>query len=80
MMLAMAELSDTNDFSWHYNELLEAFNNSKQKESLEEEFKELMNKYSMVQARGTAAVSSSHAGQRISMSSQQAAQNKNPMV
>jgi hypothetical protein len=79
MMLAMAELSDTNDFSWHYNELLEAFNNSKQKESLEEEFKELMNKY-MVQARGTAAVSSSHAGQRISMSSQQAAQNKNPMV
>jgi hypothetical protein len=70
---AMEKLSDTDDyrgsrkaFNWYYNELSKAFNNSKQKECLEEEFKLLINKF-MVQARGTAAVPSSHVGQIILM-------------
>jgi hypothetical protein len=46
----MEELSDTEDYhdsrkvlSRHYNDLSEAFNNSKEKDTLEEEFKEIMN-------------------------------------
>ena len=69
----MEELSDTEDYqdsrkvlSRHYNELSEAFNNSKEKESLEAEFKKVMNDYT-VRARGTAAASSSSKGHRISM-------------
>jgi hypothetical protein len=70
----MEEFSDMDDdyrdsrkvLSRHYNELSEAFNNSKEKESLETEFKILMNQF-IVRARGTAAVSSSAVGQRVSM-------------
>jgi hypothetical protein len=58
----MEELSDIDNYrdsrkvlSQHYNELSEAFNNSKQKECLEEEFKTLMNK-STIRARGFCCV------------------------
>jgi hypothetical protein len=69
----MEELSDTEDYrdsrqvlSCHYNELSEAFNNSKEKDSLEDEFKTIMNDY-IVRARTTAAIPFSSKGQRISM-------------
>jgi hypothetical protein len=69
----MEELTDDEDYrdsrqvlSCHYNALSEAINNSKQKESLEEEFKILMNQFT-VRARGSASVPSSHVGQIISM-------------
>jgi hypothetical protein len=69
----MEELSDTEDYrdsrqvlSRHYNELSEAFNNSKEKESSEDEFKKIMNDY-IVRARTTAALPSSCKGQCISM-------------
>jgi hypothetical protein len=69
----MEELTDDEDYrdsrkvlSRHYNELSEAINNSKEKESLEEEFKILMNQFT-VRARGSASVPLSHIGQRISM-------------
>jgi hypothetical protein len=61
----MEELSNTEDYrnsrkvlSCHYNKLSDTFNNSKQKECLEEEFKTLMNQF-IVRARGTTAVVSS---------------------
>jgi hypothetical protein len=48
----MGELSDKEDYqdsrkvlSCHYNKLSEAFNNSKEKECLEEEFRTLMNQF-----------------------------------
>jgi len=70
---AMEELSDTEDYghsrkvlSRHYNELSEAFNNSKEKESLEVEFKQVMNDFIM-KARGTAAIPLSSQGTRVSM-------------
>ena len=70
---AMEELSDTEDYrdsrrvlSRHYNELSEAFNNSKAKESLEVEFKTIMNDF-IVRARGSAAVPSTSKGNRVSM-------------
>jgi hypothetical protein len=69
----MEEFSDTDDYgdsrkvlSRHYNELSEAFNNSKEKETLESEFKIVMNQFT-VRARGSAALSSSLVGQRVSM-------------
>jgi hypothetical protein len=68
------QLSDTDDYndsrkvlSLHYNDLSEAFTNSKDKESLELEFKDVMNAF-IVRARGTAVVpTSSMVGQRVSM-------------
>jgi hypothetical protein len=61
----MEVLSSTKDYrdsrnvlSRHYNELSEAFNNSKEKESLEVKFKKIMNDF-IVRARGTAAIPSS---------------------
>jgi hypothetical protein len=69
----MEELSDTEDYrdsrkvlSRHYNELPEAFNNSKEKESLEVEVKKIMNDF-IVRARGTAAIPSTSQGNCISM-------------
>jgi tryptophan synthase beta subunit len=69
----MEEVSDTEDYrdsrrvlSRHYNELSEAFNNSDEKDTLEEEFKEIMNQY-IGRARGTALIPSSLKGHRISM-------------
>jgi hypothetical protein len=70
---SIEELSDDEDYrdsrrvlSRHYNELSEAFNNSKMKETLETEFKTIMNEY-IVKARGTAAVPSTSQGNRVSM-------------
>jgi hypothetical protein len=69
----MEELSDTEDYghsrkvlSRHFNELSEAFNNSKEKESLEVEFQKIMNDF-IIKARGSAAIPSSSQGQRVSM-------------
>jgi hypothetical protein len=69
----MEELSDTEDYghsrkvlSRHYNELSEAFNNSRAKESLEHDFMRVMNEF-IVKARGSAIVVSSSKGQRVSM-------------
>jgi hypothetical protein len=70
---AMEELSDMEDYqesrkvlSRHYNELSEAFNNSKEEETLESEFMKVMND-SIVCARGSVAVAASLKGRRISM-------------
>jgi len=70
---SIEELSDDEDYrdsrrvlSRHYNELSEAFNNSKMKETLEEEFKVIMNQY-IVKARGSAAIPSTSQGTRVSM-------------
>jgi hypothetical protein len=69
----MKEFSDTDDYgnsrkvlSQHYNELSEAFNNSKGKETLESEFNIVMNQFT-VQARGSTTLSSLLVGQRVSM-------------
>ncbi len=69
----MEELSNTKDYreyrnvlSRHYNKLSEAFNNSKEKESFEVEFKKIMNDF-IVRARGTAAIPSTSQGNHISM-------------
>ena len=69
----MEELSDTEDYqesravlSRHFNEMSDAFTNSKQKESLEKEFMDVMNSFT-VRARGSAAAPSSSQGQRVSM-------------
>jgi hypothetical protein len=69
----MEELSDTEDYSHsrkvlsrHYNELSEAFNNSKAKETLEAEFMRVMNDFT-VRARGSASVVSTSVGHRVSM-------------
>ena len=58
---SIEELSDNEDYrdsrrvlSRHYNELSEAFNNSKEKESLEVEFKEIVNDF-IVKACGRVA-------------------------
>ena len=70
---SIVELSDNEDYhdlrrvlSRHYNELSEAFNNSRMKETLEEEFKVIMNEY-IVKARGSAAIPSTSQGTRVSM-------------
>jgi hypothetical protein len=70
---AMEEVSDAGDYdhsqkvlSRHYNELSEAFNNSKQKESLEVEFMQVMNDF-IIKARGSAAIVSTTIGNRVSM-------------
>jgi hypothetical protein len=52
--------------SRHWNEMSEAFTNSKEKETLEQEFIEVMNKF-IVRARGSAAVPFSSQGHRVSM-------------
>ena len=52
--------------SRHYNEISEAFTNSKEKESLEREFMDVMNEF-IVRARGFAAAPPSSQGQRVSM-------------
>ena len=69
----MEELSDTEDYghlrkvlSRHFNELSEAFHNSKDKELLEVEFKKIMNDFT-IKARGSAAIASSSQGERVSM-------------
>ena len=63
-MNSIEELSDNKGYrdsrrvlSQHYNELSEAFNNSKMKETLETEFKVIMNEY-IVKAGGSAAIPS----------------------
>jgi hypothetical protein len=67
------ELSDAEDYqdsrnvlSRHYNEMSEAFNNSKEKETLEKEFMKIMNNFT-VRARGTADAPPSSKGHRVSM-------------
>jgi hypothetical protein len=67
------ELSDTEDYQdsrkvilRHCNKLAEAFNNSKEKHSLEEEFMKIMNDY-IVCAHGTATIPSLSKGHQISM-------------
>jgi hypothetical protein len=70
---AMEEVSDVDDYGdsrkvlsrHYYNEVSEAFNNSKEKETLETEFKIVMNQFT-VRARGGAALTSSLVGQRVS--------------
>lgn len=69
----MEELSDTEDYqdsrhvlSRHYNELSEAFTNSKDKEKLEKEFMKIMNDFT-VRARGATSATSSSKGHRVSM-------------
>ena len=70
---SIEELTDDEDYrdsrrvlSRHYNELSEAFNNSRRKEALEEEFKVVMNEFT-VKARGSAAIPSTSQGTRVSM-------------
>jgi hypothetical protein len=70
---SIEELTDDEDYhdsrrvlSRHYNELSEAFINSRMKETLETEFKVIMNEY-IVKARGTAAIPSTSQGNRVSM-------------
>jgi hypothetical protein len=67
------EISDQEDhpdsrsvLSRHWNEMSEAFTNSKEKESLEREFMGVMNEF-MIRARGSAAAPPSSQGQRVSM-------------
>jgi hypothetical protein len=67
------ELLDTKDYGYskivcscHYNELSEAFNNSKEKESLEVGFKGIMNDF-ILKACGFADIPASSQGQRVSM-------------
>jgi hypothetical protein len=69
----MEEFSDTEDYghsrkvlSQHYNKLSEAFNNSKEKESLETEFMKILNDF-IVKAHGSADVASTSIGHRVSM-------------
>ena len=70
---SIEELSDDEDYrdsrrvlSRHFNELSEAINNSRMKESLEVQFKVIMNDF-IVKARGSAAVPSASQGTRVSM-------------
>ena len=70
---SIKDLSNNKDYrdsrrvlSRHYNELSEAFNNSKMKETLETEFKVIMNEY-IVKARGMAAIPSTSQGTQVSM-------------
>jgi hypothetical protein len=67
------ELSDTEDYghsrkvvSRHYNEVTEALHNSLEKQKLEAELKECLNKFT-VHARGLTAVAALAKGNRISM-------------
>jgi hypothetical protein len=69
----MEELSEDEDYrdsrkvlSRHYNELSEAFNNSKMKEDLANELVTVVNEF-IVRARGMAANPSTSKGNRISM-------------
>jgi hypothetical protein len=69
----LEEVSDAEDYtnsrsvlSRHYNELSEAFTNSRDKENLEKEFMKLMNDFT-ARARGSAYAPSTSKGHRVSM-------------